>query len=259
MYGKSSRKGYAPKRKFARKPRKVARKTGGLATKSYVKKLIHSSIENKTQCTYATNQTIGRTVGTGSTPFNINLLPVISQGAAEGERIGNDVRIVKSYMDMYINLLPYSSITNPVIPLNVKVWVVSKKNQNLETNQLSANDCNSFFQVGVSSVPFQGNMLDMIFPVNKDSWTIHTSRSFELSNLNTSGFNSSPTTNEGFFSKHLKIPLSKYYKKLKYSDTSFCTNHNMWLIVQTVNTDGSTNVLQGAEAHYSLSVEYEDA
>lgn len=254
-YARKGRK--APVRKYGKKS---YRKTSLVAT---IKRTIHRMAENKTTTNYASNASISRASGAGSTFANINLLPALTQGTGEGQRIGNSVRIVNAYMDCYVNLLPYSSINNATYPLTCKVWIASKKNRNLETNSLAVNDCDTFFQVGNTAVPAQGNMLDMIFAVNKDAWTLHTSRSFELGlpsgsvTYGTGNLGSAPT-NEGKFSKYLRIPLTKYIKALKYDSTSYPTNHNLWFLIQTVNTDGSTTVITGAEIHYAVNWFYED-
>lgn len=241
--------------------RRAVLPTKGFATA--VKKVIHRMAENKVQVVYGTNAAINRANGAGSVFGNLNLLPVLSNGTNENQRIGNEVRIVKSYIDFYVNLLPYNAINNPAYPLTCKVWIASKKNQNRETSTLSAGDCDSFFEAGGAGLPPQGNMLDMIFPVNKDAWTLHTMRQFELAvptGSTTYPVSSSlaTPTNEGRFQVHYKIPLTKYFKKLKYDTTNYPTNHNLWFMIQTVNSDGSTQVLSGAEMHFATTWYYED-
>lgn len=236
--------------------------------KTAVKNVIHRMAENKTVTADAVNESITPCRGVGSAPYFINLLPLITQGVQQGQRVGNQIRIVKNHIKGYINLLPYSATTNPyVCPIMVKMWVVSWKFANPAFSQPALVDFSTFFQRGSATTNFQGNPLDMIRDVSSDSWTVHKTRSFELSSsLQTS--NSTPGTNalyqnpSGAWSIRYSFNLGKYAKTLKYDDTisNNVTNKNLYLIIQTVRADGTT-VAAGdiyCKNHFQNTLYFED-
>lgn len=266
--------------RFYRKKRATAKRRlrtkKSIAKKAYrsrtfkiaVKRVIHRLAENKTITQDASNESITPCRGVGSAPYFINLLPTIATGTTQGTRIGNQVRIVKNHIKGFVNLLPYSSTTNPyVCPIMVKMWVVSWKFANPAFSQPALSDFSNFFQRGSATTNFIGNPLDMLRDINTDCWTVHKVKSFELnSSLQTSnsvaGTNAIYQSPSGVWSKRYSFEVAKYVKMLKYDDSisNQPTNKNLYLVIQTVRADGGS-VGAGdvyVENHWQNTMYYED-
>lgn len=248
---------------YKRKPYQKTKATKGvsLAVKKFVKRTIHRNIENKTMVFYGANNNISCAQLT--TPTAVNLIPTQGLGTSNSTRIGNEITLVKSYIKGYVNLLPYNATTNPLMaPLWVKMWVASSKvvNSNLIT---STDVASAFFNTGASTSGFQGNTLDMLLPVNTDSWTIHATKNFKIGLAN--AWNASSVGiaygDNSTMSKPFYFNIRKFIKApLKYNDSvNVCSNKNLFLIIQVVNADGTSSALTPAEYHYCMEHIYEDA
>jgi len=247
--------------------RRVRRRTVPKAVKRYVKSAIHRNIENKEIVRRVINQALVTGLSGSVSPYTYSFLPDIPEGAEFGERVGNQVTPRMCSIKAQINLLPYQSSTNPFAPIMVRIWVVSYKLQNRNTVTLNLNDFDRFFEDGNDSIGFQGNMLDMMMPVNKHDWTVHTERKFKLgvSSNNTGSTYSNNTTapDNGSFARSINLNVSKKLRaKLKYDDGSVTrpTNRNMYMVVQAVRMDGGTGTaLTSCEIHFSHRFVFEDA
>lgn len=250
--------------KTVKKRPAIAKKA--VATKAYVKKMIHSNIENKKAQDYAVNQPLATALNPGA-PSTVFLLPKLSQGVTGGSatgRIGNEVKLTKGIISGMVNLLPYNAQTNPLCAQMVKIWLLSYKPQNVSTT--ADIEFSKFFEVGNTAAGFQTDPLDMLLQVNKDLFTLHETRQFRLGNtsqgsLTNSGagqwYDNSSTSRKFYFN------WGKYCKtKLKYDDnvSTTVTNRNFFICFQSVNMDGSaTSNKTPCEYHYVNNMEYEDA
>lgn len=256
VYIKKSAKSFKKKRTFRKKVSKVP-----LAIKSYVKKALHVNIENKVLTSYAANQSIN--VAVSNVPSWINLMPVVSAGIGSGNRIGDEINVVKAYIRGRINILPYNVTTNPLSPVLVKMWLVSHRRIN--SNQLTDTDISTtFFTINNGTIGFQGNMLDMIFTPNLDSWKIYKTKSFELGSSSSSGTTGSAGTY--FDNSAMTVPFyfeyAKHVGKVKYlNGASVPQNKNLFLVIQVITADGSSSAssIQPAESHFVSRIEFEDA
>jgi len=250
------------KRKAKRPTRRVYRKRG-TARKSItkiVKSVLSRQAENKVWVDYGVNQSI--ICSSSSVPAYKNLLPILSYGTGVSARIGNEVRVKSAYIRGHVNILPYDAgaQTSNILPLYIKMWLISSRQIN--TQLLTAtNIASNFFEIGGGSSGFQGNMLDMEFSPNKDSWVIHATKTCKVgvgstsSNVNTTSyFDNSPFSVPFYFNYGKKLKAA-----LKYDETTTsCSNRNMFLIFQVVPANGNTGAFNLAEYHYSTRVEYED-
>lgn len=252
--------------KVARRTRKAGRRTKVVSKniKTYVKRAISRNMENKVWESYGNNIPIVTTVG--STPtFLGNLLPQPSQSVTQSGRIGNEIKIRKGYVRGYVNLLPYNATSNPLsTPVMVKMWLVSCKYLNTATLS-STNISTDFFEIGSSTAGLQGNLIDTVLSVNKDNWTVHKTKQFELgaTYASTSG---AVGTGGYFDNSKMIMPFyfsfgNKFRTSLKYNDASsnVPTNRNLFLLFQAVYANGSTTGLQICQYTYNTRVEYEDA
>jgi len=230
--------------------------------KTYVQRAINRSIEKKQIVSHAVN--INIPCASASIPANIPCIPDISQGAAHNQRIGNEVKCSKAVVRGYVNYLPYNIATNPQSsPIWIKMFLVSSKKIN--TNNFGATSVTSdFFDLGGASGTFNGNMRDMVTPINEDAWTIHSTSTVKLgfTNGNSGG---APVTNATWYdNSQMSAPFyfdyTKHLTKLKYNDaTAACTNKNLFVAFQAVYADGTNTAITPAEFHYSLVFDYTDA
>lgn len=249
------------KRVGARK--RVSRPKISKAIKSYVKRAVHTNIENKSIINYGANLAITTSYG-GLLPSTLNLVPTVAQGTTNSQRLGNEIKLKRAYVKGFVNLLPYNATTNPMIsPLWVRMFLVRSKYIN--TNLINNTDVNSsFLNGGASNVPLQGNTLDMLFGINTDTWILLQSKVFKIGQ---SAFNGTsgdtPWGDNSSMSKQFYFNFGKHLKKpLKYPDGSnVCQNHNLFLVTQVVRADGTTPTTnqQPAEFHYFMEHQYEDA
>lgn len=261
-----------------RKPARPGRRPGGRklryrkryrkvpkGVKKYVKRAIHRNIENKILVSYLANQSI-TTADSDYQVASINLLPPIPKGSDQGERLGIRIKPMVNSIRGYINLKPHNSLTNPYTPVKVRLMVVSYKLQNRDSVALSLSDFARIFEAGNNTVPFQGNMLDMVLPVNKSDWIVYENRVISVGS--TSG--SSSVQGSGViydtsrFSVYFSFNVRKYCKQfLTFDDLSASrpTNRNLYLLIQPVSAEGSHGggTYTPIEMHYVHRFEFEDA
>lgn len=258
-YRKTSKK---TKKSFRSKRPKKSRGVS-LGVKKYVKKIISKNIENKVISAYDTNKTL-QYAGALIQPTYLFLTPNLSQGL--GARLGNEINMVKGIIKGYVNILPYNITSNPMTsPVYVKMWLCKRKTGSVEiSGGPGAAAFNTFFQSGISSSGFQGNMLDMTFNNNKDYWTIFNTKTIQLSpsmiNISTPTSQTLPTSSN--VSVPFNFSFAKHLGRMKFNDTSsVCTNKELFLVFQTVYADGTYLSLGGpfCEIHYCVEWEYEDA
>lgn len=233
-----------------------------------VQRVINKQVERKQFVISVANNSITTAAG-GGVPSALNLMPFLSLGTNQEARVAERIKIVKASVKGFVNLLPYNALTNTLsTPVMVKLWCVSSKLTNVNTIGSTAIGT-GFFEVGSDTVGFQGNMLDMMLPVNRQSWTVYGTKQFELGatyasatgQVGTGGYydNSNMILPFEFdYGSHFKTPL-------RFSDDSSSLNgnypydRNCWLIIQSIYADGSATAgLVTAEYHYVVNVEYTD-
>lgn len=262
FYGKKNRavrkRGYKRRRgASSTKARKVS-----TAVRSYVRRAIHSNLENKCWISYAANQTV-MSAGTSLPIYSINLLPnSLSQGVGKAGRIGNEINLRSGTIYGRVNLLPYNVTTNPTpSPVLVRFFLLSCKQTNQPT-MTSSVQFGTFFEIGNTASLPQGNSLDMVLPVNNDFWTLYASKVVELGCTATgSGFATGAIYDNSKFSYGFKFSFGKYVKRIKYDDaTTPQINRNLFLCIQPVYADGSnTSGYIPLEVHYCVKDTFEDA
>ena len=260
---------YRPKRNYKRSTRpykkRVYKRRAAPKKKSFVarvKKIIHSQLENKVTSYAQANLTLANAITAGPNPTYLTMIPTMSQGTNAAQRIGNEIRVVKAHIKGFVNLLPYSSVSNPQLsPAYVKMWLCARKQTNIGTTGYpTTTDWNTFFQSGSSSLGFQGNMLDMCLKNNRDYWTIYKTKTLQLTNNNIAVSGGAAFGGSGRFSIPFSFNFVKHVGKLKYNDsTTIPNNKELFLVFQAVNSDGSLSAVSLCEQHSVTEWEYEDA
>jgi len=252
MYKKSTKRSSPYKRRrYSRKP---VKRPVSAAVKTYVKRTIHSNIENKQWQVIALNQSVASLTG-----YSKSLLPTGAQGTGQQNRLGNEIRIKKGVVKGYVNLLPYNAVSNPLCCQRIRIMVLSMKEDNLATLSTTG-----IWQYGNTSLDLQSNISDCMYDINKDKFTKYYDRSYLLASPSQSSLTNN-LAGQHFSNDKFQIPFyidfTKHIKsKLKYNDsTTVCINRNMFLWIQSVNADGSSSAVQPAEVHSLLDVSFEDA
>lgn len=256
------------KRKPLRKPRKYARKPRGVtsAVKKYVKRTIHSNIENKVTkissannvvCTYANNTAL----------LTISMIPYgnIAQGSGAGDRLGNTMKTRSCIFSFVLRPASYNVTNNP-FPVPQEVLVFFGKVKNSKPQQPISSDYQKIWQNGDSYQGFQSNTLDLIQDVNKDWFTIYKILRYKVSyaaiaNTGQNTSYQSYTNNDFKFNVVKRINLTKMCPKtVKFNDTiSQPTNDGLWMFATSVNADGSTGSAIPLYMDYTISYVWEDA
>lgn len=248
--------------KVTRKRKTVKTSKVPLTIKKYVKKTFAKNVETKSYISYNSNISIN-TASTSIPPVALNLLPSVQQGLGKSQRVANEISVTKAVVKGRINLLPYNVTTNPgPVPMLVKAMIVS----NIQSNSItpgSAATWANFFEVNNGSANFQSTPIDMYLPYNREVWRVYASKTFKIgaASITSTG----PVGSAGYYDNSpMSVPFSfsyaKHIRKLKYDDTTnTATNHNLYLIFQAVNADGTTTTLTGAEHHTVWRVDFKDA
>lgn len=255
------------RRKPLRKPTAPKRTVRGKSTfAKRVQQVVTKMAEKKQTTTTQIND--GITTGDNTVLVkSIPLCPILSQGSAENGRVGNTVNVKYGVISGYINMLPYNSITNTFPALKVRLMLVSYKNRNvsaLSAPNLVVGDFDTFFDNGGNGVPFQGNIYDIMAPVNTQRFTLHAQRILELSlsGTNAAYTNTTAPIQSGSFSKYFKFKFGKHLGKLIFDDnvgSNYPTNKNLFLLIQPVTADGTARQAGPiAEVHYKIDTQYTD-
>lgn len=253
------------KRSMMRKRRPAAKKVS-LAVKSYVNRAIARKDENKRWLDFGINAFIGCTpnAATSGVPKSLNLVPILTQGTTNSQRIGNKISIRRAVVKGHINMLPYNPSDNITpAPVLVKMWLL--KSKSINTTQLSLTPAaNDFFEVNSGTLGFQGNMLDLMLGVNTEFYTVYKTKTIRVGaggntntfpSANVQAFDNSP------FTVPFTFPYTKHLKKsIMYNDNATQpTNDNLFLVFQAVYANGASNAIHPAELHHHIQVDYEDA
>lgn len=256
-----------------KQPQKRTNKRKAYRTKKpqtkLIRRVVNSMVETKTFTKTQLNQSC-QIWSTGVVGYFQSLCPNFIQGVTAHTRIGNSINVKSAVLTGYINVLPYNSVTNPFPNIKVRLLICSYRNKNTNYNQAStivSNEMEEFLDAGgTAGIPFQGNALDMLLPVNKDKWICHKSKIINLA-LNgstaTYSIGDAPVDAGGSVSKFFKFYVGKHLGKLLYDDITggnyYPVNKNLWFIIQPVRTDGTASTaIIPCEVHSTLTIKFKD-
>lgn len=262
----NGKKKRAPLRKFKPKSTKVTK-----PIKNYVKKEIARQAENK-QADIVAGYQIGPYSGTfWNTTGIIPITPydgfiTILQGTGQNNRIGNQVRTRKVILRgvLFPNIFNATSNPSPK-PMEIKFFFGHHKISSTILPQSAS--FNAFYQNGSGSSTFTNNLLDLLKPINKDTWTVKKTFTYKIgyADANSSTGVNYISNNDFKLNRKFSIDLTKYCPKvLKWNDnaTTPTTNGLFWWIqvvyADGTSTTGSPAINQLAQIQYSLSYIFED-
>lgn len=265
-YYRSRKTKRATKSKKTSKAKKAGNK---VATRAYVKKILHKEVENKYYTTYAFGQQVKIQVNSAPVLGEglFSLIPGIALGNNSGNRIGNKVKVMKSRLNMTLTLAPYVAVTNPYTPgVYVKIWIFRFKPAN--DRQPTLGEWQSWFKGIGTNFSLQGNLLDLNATVETDIFDIVKTKTVFLTSTSNSA-NGVPNATSYMFatgknSINCSFDVTKHLGTMTYNDTatSNILGKNLWCFIQPIYTQynpASGNAFQPITLAYSHNTWFEDA
>lgn len=266
---------FVPKKKGKRvyrrrNNRKKSTSTVSKSVKKYVKKVVHSQIENK-NITIERAQTFGSilqdaTLGAFPMCPYTSLVP-IPIGTTNGTRIGNTIKTRRVVLRYVLRPTVYDATSNPnPAPAHIIMFLGNYKQYkgvlptNIEVGQL--------YDTGSGSSAPQGDLSDLIQPINKDAWDIKKMWSHKLGFAAYGGSGGllqwqSYTNNDFKLNVVRKMDITKFCPKtIKFNDSQATQQGaNLFLMYEAVAANGA--VLPATQRPYAIDYwidyTYEDA
>lgn len=222
------------------------------SVKQYVKRQIHTNLENKYHCVFQYNQAVG-------SPYIIMLTPPVNQGNNSSQRTGNMIRMMSSKLVFFLSNSPYNLTTNPSGPVVYRWFLLSQRKDNSSTFTAG-----SFWEINNSSTNIQYTLLDQVYDPNPALYKVHKQGRITLGvTANSTSF---PSANIIFDNSKVSITktlgLTKYHhKKIKFDDggTVPC-NYNLWFVIIPNYVNGSSiSGYSPGNISYCVHHHYEDA
>lgn len=269
----TKRRTYKKKVSTAPSKKKVIKKALNKSKVNYIKRIVRSVITKKVETKIADPYTQSNVAvlpyDTTNNKFGIeipmtNILSTITQGTGQGQRIGNRINVVSMTMKGYVNCQRVDPNSGDNQNMYLKLLWVRRKMNLLPINSSSPSN---FFQNGNTTIGPTNQPSDILRQVNKDVYTVFTSRLFKLgfSDGGLSGGQTSHTqapNNDFKVSKFFKVSLKKHINKIIYDDnTSIPNNWGCSIVPLLCYADGSamtTSTFPSVELNFDLECKYKD-
>lgn len=260
------------KRVYRRRPRRKAPKRKVTkVVKQYVARAIRRNVENKV-VQYSGTYQVGNILNS-STLQALPLAPYstymnLVQGFSQDTRVGNRVRPTKVMFNYTLRANPFDGTSNlSPRPCYVQLFFGYVKSQKAVLPPAGA--YGGLYQNGASQIGPQGNLTDLVRPINTDFWKIHKIVTHKIGNASVSG-TGGLASYEYFSNNDFKISAFKRMnvtrflpKQFIFNDGASSTvqNGNCFVFMQAVAADGIT--ISGSQLPVTLDwqivCEYEDA
>ena len=163
---------YVPRKKNVRRPRRRVSKKPAKPTKSFVKKvqaIIHKDVETKQA--FHTLALTAFNSGIDSTGDAIRILPNISNGTADSNRIGDQLRGMKLSLKGHMILSTSTNNNSSNCRVAVRMMVVQPRNySNIDNVQTNATTwMSTLLKKGATTINFTGTISDLYAPINSDA------------------------------------------------------------------------------------------
>lgn len=273
-FKKYSRKSFRKGTKRTYKRKSYAKKTPAL--KKIIRREIARNVENKTIQMFDFGRVL-RQDNDGNFD-STNVFPLgpdpgsilINQGTGQGGRIGNRIRTKKLTLKGVFTPMPYDQFYNASPqPQQVKIVIFyDKTDANAMPAPATAAD---FFQNGNSARGFNGDITDMVMPVNADRYRVLLTKRFKLgwSQQPTGSSGSNPnmgqySNNDYKMSCEFSLDLTKHYPKdVRFPDnSSLPTSRGLYCMVLVAPGDGAIaggSISRCVNMQYCQDYHYEDA
>ena len=257
------KKGKGMKKRINRKP-KVS-----VNIKKYVKKIVHGEIENK--CVQINGSGSFGNVLEDATMNAYPMCPLngywsIPQGVLQGNRVGNQIKTRKTYLNYVLRPNPYDGTTNP-FPAPMEIQLMLGYTKNTPTYIPVAFDINQLYQAGSAVAAPQGTLRDIVSVINTDYWVIKKRWTHKVGFGNYQG-----TAGSNIYQYHAnndfkmnvvkRIDITKMMPATHvFNDAGITpTSKNLFFMYQAVNANGSNfGVFTPANIEFWIDFHYEDA
>jgi len=189
------------------------------------------------------------------------LLPLISQGTGQSNRIGNRIAPVRLTIKIALSAANLNAVYTNASPTYFDIYIFKQRYANEYAGSPLPSDIAQFLQIDNGSGPYTGLITDGLRNVNQDIFTLKYRRRVLLSNVNQAtgqnAFMASVNPN-----RTISINLTKAVKKMWSFDDAdtLVTNDNLWIAVGATQTDG-TDLGSSFAGQYSFVTDlwYKDA
>ena len=264
------------RRKSAPKGRRVTARRGkssavSVAVKKYVKRTVHANIENK--CFQVNPGQLGFGNVNESPEFNafpcapLNGFWTISQGVGQGSRVGNIIKVRKTYLNYILRPSPYDATTYPnPQPCMVRLMLGYVKNSPAFTP--IASDIQQIFNSGSAVQAPVGTLKDLISVYNTDYWTIKKSWTHKMGFAISGGTGASPgvqshANNDFNYNAMKRVDITQHMPKTCVFNDTFATTNtkNLFFMFYAVAAGGGTfaSTQLPCFIDYWIDFHYEDA
>jgi len=261
----NGKRGYRKKRGFGKK--RTYKKRGGVSRviKSYVKRTIHSQIENKIEVA-SDNMLNIHPYAYSTSLFTRTCIPYtqIVQGVEQGGRIGNLLKTRFCFFTYTLSAAPYDVVYNPY-PVPQEVMVFFGKVLAHKPTEPVAADYAKLYQSGDTSSAPQSNFLDLMLPLNKDVFKIYKVFRHKIGNAQyATGTTATQLWTNNDFKMNVvnRVNCTKWCPKtLKFNDTTnIPTNDGLYVWALTINANGLPSTdSRAVKLTFVNSYTYEDA
>lgn len=193
--------------------------------KSTIKKIMNADIELKRQERATSYNNIFNVINDARI---VSLMPVLSQGVGQGDRIGNVINLKKAILRINIKDDSTSTIANNPLYFDMYIFKFKKNNVTPPT----AADMAKFLQNGNGASAYDGNPFAGLRDLNNDLFTLKIHKRFNMIHTftvnNPSGYGSMVSN------KTVKYDISKYIKNvLHFDDNASITpiNDNLYVAI----------------------------
>jgi len=238
--------------------RRISRPKG--AFKKKVLSVIHSQVENKE--VILENPGTYFNSGINASADVSRIVPLITQGIDDGQRVGSEVRAQKLNLRGYL-VMSQASTTGSASRIGVRMMVVTPKRY-MHTTDAVANATTwlpKLLKIGGTERPFDGYPQDLFSPLNSDVVTKHYDKVMYMTvpyiatNIGAIPVNQNST-------KFFNIRLKCKNKKLTYDETSnYPFGYGPVLIIGYAHLDGASpdTVTTQILGVWNSILQYEDA
>lgn len=246
--------------------------------KQYVKKAIHTMMENKQYTTEVAKTCSNFSGGANWQAGNVfqltpssatNALYTIPQGTGEGGRVGNSFQVLKAKVRMIMYPQLYNITSNPTPKLQDIIIYICSSKKSVVCNTVSDlyTICNStFYANGSSSNGMLGNLYDLVSVPNNEIIKVHKKIFCKLGSSNAqlqTGVNQGWTNNDYSYNIKLTLDVTKYLpSKITFNDgDNNSTSNQVFLMICPVNADGTgtASTTFPLSVFFGFDLYYEDA
>lgn len=268
------------KHTIPKRAKRALRKMAKRKNVKIIKRVIRSMAETKTaRFTLGSSFNIANSANSSgfATQNVIQLTPnatnLIAQGAGQGDRLGNRIRVVGARLRMSVFPNAYNATSNVVpSPQILLMWFCKSKDvASRDTTNTATNALANFFQSGNNSVGMNGTVFDYTNPLNSDTFTHYGRRVYKIgaanyqTNTGTQANSYSYSNNEFKINCIATINLMKhgYPKVIDWNDTTTLPKTNpLYLIMNSIDATGTANASGASSnpllANMVVEIDYKD-